>query len=178
MDLVMYVRYKREGGSDPFFEWEFSAGVSDWEQAAAPAQIGRRVVEGVFGVELSPRWARVTNNLMHWGYGMGWGAPYGVVAGSRPVPRVRYGLLLGPLVWTSGYVVLPLAKLYKPIWDYDAATLARDLSAHLVYGIATAAAFRVLTGRRPRAVTTVASWPGSGRGRVPGWSGRSSPQRS
>jgi hypothetical protein len=32
----------------------------------------------------------------------------------------------------SGYVILPLAGLYKPIWEYDARTLADDLSAHLV----------------------------------------------
>jgi hypothetical protein len=40
--------------------------------------------------------------------------------------------------------VLPLVKLYKPIWEYDRTTLAKDLSAHLVYGIGTAAAFRLL----------------------------------
>jgi len=38
---------------------------------------------------------------------------------------------------------LPAATLYQPIWDYDAKTLANDLSAHLVYGLATAAALRV-----------------------------------
>jgi hypothetical protein len=46
-------------------------------------------------------------------------------------------------VWLSGYVVLPLAHLYKPIWEYDPKTLAQDLSAHLVYGLTTAAAFDV-----------------------------------
>ena len=45
----------------------------------------------------------------------------------------------------SSYAVLPLAKLYKPIWEYDRKTLAKDLSAHLAYGLATAAAFRLLT---------------------------------
>jgi hypothetical protein len=42
-------------------------------------------------------------------------------------------------------VILPAAKLYKPIWDYDAKTLANDLSAHLVYGFATAIARRLLS---------------------------------
>ena len=32
---------------------------------------------------------------------------------------------------------LPAAKLYKPICDDDAKTLANDPSAHLVYGLAT-----------------------------------------
>jgi hypothetical protein len=27
------------------------------------------------------------------------------------------GVLLGPTVWASGYIALPLAGLYKPIWE-------------------------------------------------------------
>jgi hypothetical protein len=47
----------------------------------------------------------------------------------------------GPVVWAAGYVVLPEAGLYKPIYEYDAKTLASDLSAHLAYGADTGAAF-------------------------------------
>ena len=35
--------------------------------------------------------------------------------------------------------------LYKPIWEYDAKTLARDLTARLAYGTGTGAAFWLLT---------------------------------
>jgi len=72
------------------------------------------------------------------------GAQYGLVAGSLPCPRVRYGLPFGAGVWASGYVVLPAAKLYEPIWKYDVKTLGEDLSAHLVYGLVTAAAWRLV----------------------------------
>ena len=41
--------------------------------------------------------------------------------------------------------MLPAAKLYKPIWEYDLPTLGKDLSAHLVYGLSTAAAFKLLS---------------------------------
>jgi len=47
-------------------------------------------------------------------------------------------------------VVLPLAGLYKPIWEYDRHTLAKDLSAHLVYGLTTAVVFNRLTSRSRR----------------------------
>jgi hypothetical protein len=53
-------------------------------------------------------------------------------------------LALGPVAWLSGYVLLPLARVYQPIWEYDAKTLARDLAAHLVYGAAVSASFAVL----------------------------------
>jgi hypothetical protein len=38
----------------------------------------------------------------------------------------------------------PLLGVYKPIWKYDLETLRKDLSAHLVFGTATAAAFCLL----------------------------------
>jgi hypothetical protein len=43
-------------------------------------------------------------------------------------------------------VILPLAKVYEPIWKYDTKTLGKDLSVHLVYGAATTAAFAALVG--------------------------------
>jgi hypothetical protein len=55
---------------------------------------------------------------------------------------------VGPVVWLSGYVILPLAGVYQPIWKYDAKTLAEDLSAHLVYGAATSTAFAAASRRR------------------------------
>ncbi len=47
-------------------------------------------------------------------------------------------------VWATGYMVLPEAGLYKPIWEYDAKTLASDLSAHLAYGAGTGTTFWLL----------------------------------
>jgi hypothetical protein len=152
LDLVGYWRYQRGGGTDSFSTWEFSAGLKDWDNAPAPALLGKRVYEGVLQRDLPPERVAVTNNLVHWATGLGWGAAYGVVGGSLPRPRARYGLVLGPVEWGFSYVVLPLAQLYKPIWKYDARTLGKDLSAHLAYGLVTASAFRVLTlGRRARA---------------------------
>src|SRR5436190_1999905 len=68
MDLVLYRRYRRGGGSQGFWEWELSGGLSGWDGAPAPALVGKRLVEGLFQVELSPRWARTMNNLTHWGF--------------------------------------------------------------------------------------------------------------
>lgn len=144
MDLVWYARYRRSGGTSNFYDWEFSAGLSDWESAAAPAQVGRRLAEGFTQHELKPDKARAMNNVVHWLYGIAWGAAYGIAAGSAPRAKARYGLPFGALVWGSGYVTLPLAGLYKPMWEYDAKTLAKDATGHVVYGAATGAAFKAL----------------------------------
>jgi hypothetical protein len=145
MDTVLFARYRRGGGENRFDQWESSAGLSDWEQAPAPAQVGKRLVEGLFGQQLPATRARLVNNVTHWAYGMLGGAQYGILAGSLNSPRVSYGLPFGASVWGAGYVVLPAMKLYQPIWKYDRKTLANDLSAHLVYGLATAAGLRLLS---------------------------------
>ena len=124
---------------------EFSSGISTWDQAPAPAQVGRRLFEGLFDRKLSPKRAALVNNVTHWAFGIVGGAQYGIVAGSLSSPRIRYGLPFGATVWATGYVVLPAAKLYEPIWKYHVKTLAKDLSAHLVYGLATAAALQLLS---------------------------------
>ena len=70
---------------------------------------------------------------------------YGAVAIRLSRRSLLGRLALGPVAWLASYVILPLAGVYEPIWKYDAKTLAKDLSAHLVYGAVTAAAFAALT---------------------------------
>jgi hypothetical protein len=147
MDALLFSRYRRGGGTEAPPDWETSAGVTDWDKAPAPALVGKRLIEGLFGVQLPPDRARLVNNVTHWGFGIVSGAGYGVIAASLRRPRVLYGLLFGASVWSGGYVVLPLAKLYKPIWDYDAKTLADDLTVHLLYGLTTSATFALLSRR-------------------------------
>jgi hypothetical protein len=147
MDTLWYVRYRRDDGKSPFLRWEFSSDILSWEQAPAPAHVGKRLYEGLFRRELPDHRAALVSNVMHWGYGILNAVPYAVLVGSVPDPKVRFGAPFGAGVWATSYVVLPAAGLYKPIWEYDARVLAKDLSAHLVYGLTTAAVFR-LSARR------------------------------
>ncbi len=145
MDALWYRRYRRGGGSSRFMAWELSLGLTSWEDAPAPAHVGKRVIEGFLQLEIPGRYAWLVNDVMHWGYGVGWAGLYGIVMGTFGPERVYAGPPFGATVWLSSYVTLPLAKLYKPIWEYDAATLWQDLSAHLVYGSTTAVAFAALS---------------------------------
>jgi hypothetical protein len=73
------------------------------------------------------------------------GAQYAVLERFRREPRIRDGLPFALGVWATGYAVLPALGVYKPIWEYDRKTLAKDLSAHLVYGLGTAMAYKALS---------------------------------
>jgi hypothetical protein len=147
MDASLYRRYRHEGGDEAFPGWESSEGLTSWENAPAPALVSKKLLEGALEHDVPPRYARFLNNATHWGFGLGAGAGYGLLLGSRRTPRIWYGLPFGAAVWASGYVVLPLVGVYEPIWKYDLKTLAKDLSAHLVFGVATAASYSVLAGK-------------------------------
>lgn len=144
MDASLYRRYRHGGGDAAFPEWESSKGLVSWENAPGPALVAKKLLERVLNREVSPRYARLLNNVTHWGYGVAAGAGYGLLLGSRHEPNVSFGIPFGAGVWASGYAVLPQFGVYEPIWKYDLETLAKDLSAHLVFGTATAAAFRLL----------------------------------
>ncbi len=148
MDLVWYRRYRKGGGTDGFLDWEFSAGTKSYEDAGAPAQVGKRVVEGLFDTELPPESAAHMNNAVHWATGLGWGALYSLGVGSTRSAHPAFGTALGPAAWATSYVLLGLAKLYRPMWEYDAKTLGRDLSAHVVFGLGTASAFRAVLAKK------------------------------
>jgi len=155
MDLVLYSRYRRGGGQDSLWQWEFAGGVTSWDKASAPGQLGQKVERLVTGRQPPDDWARPTTNLVHWATGIGWGLQYAALASRTSRRRWLRALALGPVAWLASYAILPLAKVYKPIWAYDARTLGDDLSAHLVFGTATSAAFAVLTrGSRCSANTT------------------------
>jgi hypothetical protein len=147
MDLVEFRRYQQGGGTSSFITWETAEGVDKWGNASAPGQFGKVVIERLTGHELPDSSARTTTNLVHWATGVGWGAQFGLLNGLSPGHRMALGLALGPTAWLSGYVILPLVKVYKPIWAYDRATLAKDFGTHVAYGAVTAAGFTALARR-------------------------------
>jgi hypothetical protein len=145
MDLVWYRRYRGSGGESGFADWEFSTATEGFEDAGAPAEVGRRIVEVLFRTHLAPDTAGITNNLVHWGTGMGWGTALAMVARSRPLPIAVLGPAGGVVAWGTSYAVLGSAGIYQPMWEYEARTLWKDLTAHLAFGMATATTFRFLS---------------------------------
>jgi hypothetical protein len=144
MDSVRYLRYRRAGGEQRPLAWEFPP-VETWAKADDPGQVAKRVIEGFTQRELPDRWAWLTSTVAHWAYGSSAAAGYGVVVGSLRRPRAVYGVPFGAAVWATGYLVLPESGIYKPIWEYDAKTLADDLTAHLAYGAGTGVAFWMIS---------------------------------
>ena len=152
MDGFSYVRYRLAGGRSRPLSYEFGT-ERDWEKVSAPGKVGKRLIEGFTQQELPVDKAPLVNNAMHWGYGLGWGVAYGIMAGSLRNPRPLLGPVFGAAVWLAGYAFLPLAKVYQPIWEYDTKTLVQDLSGHLVYGAGVGIVFRLLANNGGRCRT-------------------------
>ena len=135
------MRARRQGSDVAFLDWEITRNLERWEDAPAPAQMGRKIIAAVTGEDPPVERAAAISNTLHWTYGTSWAAAY---AFAFPRPPWWGGLALGTVVWASDYITLPLAGVYKPIWKYDAVTLSKDLSAHLVFGVTTDGALRVV----------------------------------
>ena len=160
MDALLYARYRADGGESSFSAWEFRSVPTGFDDAPAPAKVGRMIAERVH-VHLEDRFAGATNNVVHWATGIGWGV---VAATFRLVPGVgplKGGLLAGVTAWGTSYMVLSRLGIYKPITEYDAKTLWKDLSAHVVFGSA-AGVCGAVAGQR-----WVTRWSSESGGRQP-----------
>jgi hypothetical protein len=111
------------------------------EPSNTPAEVARRVIRGVLHRDVPEDAEPLLNNAMHWIYGTSWGALLGLAAaGRRPGTGIGFGLA----VWGASLVELPAMGLAPPVWEYDPRSLATDVGFHLVFGVATATAYKVL----------------------------------
>jgi uncharacterized membrane protein YagU involved in acid resistance len=83
---------------------------------------------------------------VHYGFGAGWGAAYGMVRESLPGVRGPLGAATyGTIVWTvADNVLLPAFKLSAWPHRYPPRAHAYAWTAHLIYGAAVAASYELL----------------------------------
>jgi uncharacterized membrane protein YagU involved in acid resistance len=106
--------------------------------------MAKRVSEGVFSRRLTKKQAPVAAAALHWAYGTGLGALYGLVQSTARPPKVLHGAMFGTAVWAWAYVMLPALNIYEPIWRNPPKTLAVDLSYHLVCGLSLAGVYEAI----------------------------------
>ncbi|CAN5239257.1 hypothetical protein BH20ACT22_BH20ACT22_02760 [soil metagenome] len=105
--------------------------------SSAPADAAQKVL----GIEPVDDAAKERfSNLMHWGYGIGWGTVRGVLAaaGLSGLPATTLHFLA---IWGSETVMLPTLGVAPPISEWGAKEIAVDILHHLVYAISTNAAY-------------------------------------
>ena len=113
------------------------------EASITPARAASKVL-GVAPVDETGE--RRFNNLVHWGYGTGWGAVRGVLGaiGMTGVPAALSHLAA---VWGGEQVVLPATGAGTPATQWGSTEVAIDLWHHLVYVAGTGMAYAWLDRR-------------------------------
>ena len=122
-----------------------AAKIQGSEPPTAGGTVAKRILEGVFLRDVSGERLPALNQAMHWTYGAAWGGVYGVTQEALRLPLPLEGLLFGSLVGTVATAELPALKLMPPPWKVPPSQLALNTFHHLVYGLATASTFRVLS---------------------------------
>jgi hypothetical protein len=114
------------------------------EPSTTPAEVGRRIVEGVLQRDVPEERMGALNNVMHWLYGTGWGVLFGLSRACRGAAPLGDGARFAGVVWGASLVELPAMGLAPPVWEYPPDQLASDFGFHLVYGVGVATAYAVL----------------------------------
>jgi hypothetical protein len=87
--------------------------------------------------------------VVHYVYGTVWGAAFAVAARVlAPRAPIASGLVFGAILWVvSDELLVPLFRFSRKPTEYPATTHAKGLASHLVYGVATDAAWRLARSR-------------------------------
>jgi hypothetical protein len=86
------------------------------------------------------------SNLVHWGYGTGWGAVRGLLRGAGLSPAAATASH-GAAVWGSEQVMLPALGVAPPITMWGKEEAAIDAFHHAVYIGASAVAYELIASR-------------------------------
>lgn len=83
------------------------------------------------------------SNLVHWGYGTGWGAVRGLLAATGVDPRPATAAHFA-MVWGTEQAMLPALEIAPPATHWGAKEIAIDAWHHATYAVATGLAYEWL----------------------------------
>ena len=109
--------------------------------STAPAKAATRAL-GIETFDDGAAYARFSN-LVHWGYGTGWGALRGLLRSVGIPPHVATSLHFATL-WGSALYTLPKYEVAPPVTEWEAKDIGIDVFHHLVYVTGAAVAYELL----------------------------------
>jgi hypothetical protein len=116
--------------------------------SSAPARATARVL-GIKEFEDSVAKARF-NDLSHWGYGTSWGALRGLLGAAGLSPRAATAAH-GAAIYGAAQVTLPALEIAPPSVFWGREEVAIDAFHHVVYALATGAAYELISNGQPAA---------------------------
>ena len=86
----------------------------------------------------------MAGQVIHWGYGITWGAFYGLAQNQLQLSPHLHGLLFGTLVSTVASTLVPAMGVAPPPTEQPMSTSMTMMSLNLLYGWVTAMTFDAL----------------------------------
>jgi hypothetical protein len=109
--------------------------------STAPADAAAKVL-GIAGFRDEAAHSRFSN-LVHWGYGTGWGVTRGLLRAAGMSPGRATATHLAAL-WGSEQVMLPALSVAPPVTMWGRDEVAIDGFHHAVYALSTGLAYELL----------------------------------
>ncbi len=113
------------------------------EASSAPAEAAKKVL-GIGTFESDGARQRFSN-LVHWGYGTGWGAARGVLSAMGFPPKLATAAHFAA-IWGGAQVMLPVLDVAPPVTMWGGREIAIDAWHHTVYVVTTGMAYELLDG--------------------------------
>jgi putative membrane protein len=112
---------------------------------AATVKAAREVSRRVFHQELADSEKGTAGEIAHYAMGVVSGAMYGTTAAAFPAASAGLGLAFGTALWLiADETMVPALGLSKGPMEYPISSHASALASHLVYGVTTDLARRLL----------------------------------
>jgi hypothetical protein len=108
-------------------------------------QLAGKVAEGLFDTRLDKEGKEIGGQVIHWGYGAGWGALYGIVQSTLRLPFVVPGTLLGGLMAVAASTLVPAMGVAPPVGKVPTDQKVMQTSFIMLYGWTTALVYHFLS---------------------------------
>jgi hypothetical protein len=115
------------------------------QKAVPPERLANKISKVVVGKNLDKEGKQVGGQVLHWSYGLGWGAFYGVVQSALRLPFLVDGTMLGAIMSATAATVIPALGVAPPADKVASNQRIMQASFVMAYAWTTALAYHALS---------------------------------
>jgi hypothetical protein len=125
------------------------SGAGGGRHAAKPVErLAGKIADDLFDKPLNKDQKQAVGQALHWAYGLGWGAFYGIMRSSLPLPGIVQGTLLAGTMGVTAATIIPSMRLTPPLDEIPDERKALQQAYILFYAWTTALIFGLLTRKK------------------------------
>jgi hypothetical protein len=115
------------------------------KRAKPVEKLAGKLAKGVLDKRLDKGEREVGGQVLHWGYGLGWGAYYGIMQSTLKLPFALHGTLLGGLMALAASTIIPAMGVAPPADKVPTNQRVLQTSFIMMYGWTTALVYHFLS---------------------------------